>query len=1289
MAQNNTLSGNTEGVFISGGAKVDLGDKDNTNFSGLGTSVGNNILTGYKDATAQYAIEDENTDVTQPDVYAENNNFGAVSPSNEGVIGQVIFDHNDNAALSTVHFLPPEGVQGPPTTVFVNAAWTGTANGVDADGPTGGALGNGTSFGFDEFSNIQDAVNAVAPNGIVDIYDGTYSQSNIVVSNPMTIHGQSEAGVIVTPSITDSHDDSSFGGTASNGFVIAASGVSINNLTIDGGANQNFRDGIITNSPQDSTTYNDTNIQDVTVDNAYRKGIALYDEIGGTPLVGAPSTGNVIDNNTLDHIGTQLDDYEGVTAIGIFSSNADVENNVITNSAAGIEANDSSVLTISGNNISAPLTVMTEPTEGAIGIDVAAPAGGSVVSNNTIDLSGTGSTGHDIGLIVSFDDTNSVIVSGNTITGAGGDDGILLYQDATPVILQSNTIETAPHTTDTGTGILLTDQTADTSRFGDAPGAVSASLLGNSVSDYSTGIELASSGDTVSAEIGDGTSPNSNTVTGATTGILVSGANSNATINGNSDSIDGNNIGIEVTGGTADITGNHIYNNTTGIQIDGNGTATVNSNNFEGGANPENETDLNLVGGSAPIIGGTLTGNTFALGSTNAAYYINNTSSQNLTALSSSNTYNFGGSLQINNFRIEDAINHAVDNEADGLVTWVANNIYVTAPGSKTTNGADTDSSIERGLDVATAGNTVNVEAGTYSQDVNVKKSVTLAGAQAGIAAPGRSAAESIISSPDGTTELQVSASDVTIDGFTIEGNTNANVSGTGVYLIPGVSGTHVLNNIIQDNIIGLDLANASATDQAQIEGNLFQNNTEPGASNGTDIYADQFTAGSVLQNVLIKNNTFTNSSPVEDSWAVGISNTGSSQFSDLDIEDNTVTNSGRGFYFFNSTNVSVVANTVTGATHYAVGLFGDDSLPNEQGNSSVSILQNTLDNNGVGVEVEDGGDSTSPAFTSGTLNIANNFLDGNSTGVLFTAQSLSAGVTTVNVNDNHIQGNTTAGLENDSPVTVNADDDYWGSPTGPNNAANPGGIGDVLIDPTVTFSPWLTDGTDIQPAVPGFQPDANIAVGISGSSTGTEGATYTLALTPSSDITGWSINWGDGTISNPDIQSVIGDPASVNHVFAEFGNYTISATANPGSIPSNTVAVAVADAPLILTGGVTLNSTEGQSISNAVVATLTDTAGTSSNPNDLSGTIDWGDHTTSTAVLVEDSNTGMYSVEGSHTYAEYGNYTIAITINDAGHQNASAMSSATIADATPQRPSAPPSAPPKVRPFPTSRSQH
>jgi len=52
--------------------------------------------------------------------------------------------------------------------------------------------------------------------------------------------------------------------------------------------------------------------------------------------------------------------------------------------------------------------------------------------------------------------------------------------------------------------------------------------------------------------------------------------------------------------------------------------------------------------------------------------------------------------------------------------------------------------------------------------------------------------------------------------------------------------------------------------------------------------------------------------------------------------------------------------------------------------------------------------------------------------------------------------------LENDSLVNVNADFNWWGSASGPTNAANPSGTGDAIIDPhsNVTFSPWLTDAS-------------------------------------------------------------------------------------------------------------------------------------------------------------------------------------------------------------------------------------
>ena len=63
------------------------------------------------------------------------------------------------------------------------------------------------------------------------------------------------------------------------------------------------------------------------------------------------------------------------------------------------------------------------------------------------------------------------------------------------------------------------------------------------------------------------------------------------------------------------------------------------------------------------------------------------------------------------------------------------------------------------------------------------------------------------------------------------------------------------------------------------------------------------------------------------------------------------------------------------------------------------------------------------------------------------------------------------------------------------------------------------------------------------GANTATEGATYTLNLSATNAglraITGWSINWGDGTTPT----ALVGNPSSATHVFADNGTYAINAT--------------------------------------------------------------------------------------------------------------------------------------------------
>ena len=561
LAQNNALAGNGEGVLISGGATVDLGQitpPTKPNFSGLGTSVGNNTLTGYTGAGSpnHYAIDDENSS-SQPNVYAQNNNFGPVSSSpsvQQATIQQVVHDHGTNSSFSTVIFTPAQNAQPAPANVYVNAAWSGTAVGTNAATATGQGSG-GTSFGVDQFSNIQQAVNAVASGGTVHIESNgptDYFESNILVSQPETITGDSESNVVVAPAFADSHTDGSFAGTPSNGFIVASSNVTIEDLTIDGNANsalagtQNYRDAVITNSQNDNNTYGGITLDHLNVANIYRKGLALYNLVG-------LSTGNSITNNTLTGIATSNAlSYEGAFAIAVFQSNATISGNLITGSGAGIASNsfdgpqDGPLVSITNNTISSPVSLPS----GSLGMDLASMADGSTVSGNNIDMNG-GNT-DDIGMVVSFV-AGQVTVSGNTIGGSASDTGMLLYQDALsgqPVIVSNNKLTGTAGAPNSGVGVLLTANPADTSRFGDSGGPVYATLTGNTISNFATGVSVNSdgaAGHTVSATLGGSVAADSNSIVASGPAIIVV-ATGSITIEGNSLSTSGGGDALTLDG---------------------------------------------------------------------------------------------------------------------------------------------------------------------------------------------------------------------------------------------------------------------------------------------------------------------------------------------------------------------------------------------------------------------------------------------------------------------------------------------------------------------------------------------------------------------------------------------------------------------------------------------------------------------------------------------------------------------------------------------------------------------
>jgi nitrous oxidase accessory protein NosD len=329
---------------------------------------------------------------------------------------------------------------------------------------------------------------------------------------------------------------------------------------------------------------------------------------------------------------------------------------------------------------------------------------------------------------------------------------------------------------------------------------------------------------------------------------------------------------------------------------------------------------------------------------------------------------------------------------------------------------------LQAAINKASSGDTVNVEAGVYPHAgvVTVNKTLTLKGAQAGFDARVRFDPESTLENSGG---LYVTANDVVIDGFTIQNSTSGAFTGYGIALGAGTSGAHVINNIIQNNIVGLGLSNHPSGTQAEVQYNVFRNNTQPGPASGHGIYTDQFVAGvGGVEDVLIANNNFeTDEVSAANTFGIGISNTGAAPFTALQIHNNkfdSVSLNSRGMYFFGTESSSIKSNSIRNKTNYAIRFLG--------GNDKITIECNTILESNRGIHV-------------------------------------SAGVNSnITVKDNNIAGNLTSGLEVAAGTytgVLNAENNWWNSPTGPTTPTNPGGTGDKIIDPdgVVDFTPFRT----------------------------------------------------------------------------------------------------------------------------------------------------------------------------------------------------------------------------------------
>lgn len=366
---------------------------------------------------------------------------------------------------------------------------------------------------------------------------------------------------------------------------------------------------------------------------------------------------------------------------------------------------------------------------------------------------------------------------------------------------------------------------------------------------------------------------------------------------------------------------------------------------------------------------------------------------------------------------------------ASAATTWIVDDDGVQCP--------DRDfATIQDAVNAASPGDTIEVCVGLYPEPapgpLTINKRVTLEGAQAGVDARTRVGLESVIMDPQGTS---VSASQVVIDGFTVQDSSVAAFTGFGIWLNPGISGTEIVNNIIQNNIVGIGLANAPGA-QAVIEHNLIRANNRPGGASGSGIYTDQFVGGAVVRNVRITENTF--AGHAGGGAAINLSNTnfGGGVF-DLHVLSNRFDANNRAFLLFNTHDSLFEGNTAMGSTFAA--------------SADVRLFDNNTD----------------------LLFRLNTFTTGTGHAVRF---SRIFGVASSNVdfhlNNFEVYAATGMTVDPASHVgTVDAECNWWNSPSGPfDPVGNPTGTGEEAIG-DIDYRPWLIARAPGAPCVGGLPP--------------------------------------------------------------------------------------------------------------------------------------------------------------------------------------------------------------------------
>jgi parallel beta-helix repeat protein len=354
---------------------------------------------------------------------------------------------------------------------------------------------------------------------------------------------------------------------------------------------------------------------------------------------------------------------------------------------------------------------------------------------------------------------------------------------------------------------------------------------------------------------------------------------------------------------------------------------------------------------------------------------------------------------------------------------------------------------IQYAIGQAVSGDTIQVAAGTYNEQLTINKDNLIIQSTAG-------AASTIINlgQPTETTGIWITANNVVFNGFTVTGVSTTSSHAQYAIRVRGTSNTISNNKIIgaptrdwwndeEDSAINLDGTTATITANNIIENNEIYDFSAMGVQIvGSGVYNSH--------DNIIKNNN------IHDIHYYAIANDRSASQT---ISGNTLTNigpTGHAADGYPAVGVVVWGSQSSGTSITSQNLDGIETGIALSSAEGVTIQNSEISNNGVGIKL------------SGTANnniIKNNEIHANTDGIYIKNTITGTGN---QITLNNIFGSITTGVKNEAAVVINAENNWWGASSGPDDDAGViNGAGDK-ISTNVDADPWLHSPFDEPPSI-------------------------------------------------------------------------------------------------------------------------------------------------------------------------------------------------------------------------------